>query len=481
MAGGTWTRIGADEAKRFANETLLSNARTLPVVAVTTPPTEQHAWIDPDRLAADLAGRATVVLLETGDATWSLSAALPKRLDVYGGAARIWWPGLTRDSDPFDHVLLLIRDERDAEKARERILSAILGGDAGAGRWSSSSASRPVPQRSAARPRHDRAAKMAMPDPWRRIAEEYQLGDVVPARVFRLEPRYALVELLPDAGVMVPLAEIDYTWVRDPAEVLTVGERVNVELLELDPEARRGIASIKRALHASPREGIALRPGGPPYLGVESVEENDAHLRRALQREREVNRKQAEELEAAVDDRQRLAQQCEDLKQQAATARKELKGMEDRMRVLEAQMAAQLDPLASEVSFLAAVRVEYARRFDESDRYRYPLLKMRAGRYFLESVRNLQGIDVDKMIEVCTQVACNRAREIPGRFVHELTEGTGGRPMVRPSDGAKAWRCALQVGSPSARRLHWWNIPQKDGATVEFASVAVHDEFSIPG
>ena len=80
----------------------------------------------------------------------------------------------------------------------------------------------------------------------------------------------------------------------------------------------------------------------------------------------------------------------------------------------------------------------------------------------------------------CAQVACNRAHEIQGRFVHELTEGVAGRSTVRQSDGAKAWRCALQVGSPSARRLHWWSIPQKDGVTIEFASVAVHDEFSIP-
>jgi predicted RNA-binding protein with RPS1 domain len=474
-----WTRIGADEAKPFATENLLSSSRTLPVVAITTPPGEQHPLIDPDQLAKELAGKATVVLLETGEATWALSAALPKRLDVYGGAARIWWPGLTRESDPFDHVLLLIRDERSAANVHERILSAILGGDAEAGRWSQTRPPQSMAPRAAPQPRRDRAVKVVAPDPWRRIAEEYQPGDVVPARVFRLDPRFALVELLPGAGVMVPLAEIDYTWVRDPSEVLTVGERVNVQLLELDPTNRRGLASIKRALLATPRAGIALRPGDPPYLGAETVEETDAQLRRAVQREREVSAKQAEELEAALDDRQRLAQQCEELKVQASTARKELKSAEDRIRFLEAQ-AAELDPLASETSFLAAVRVEYARRFDEADRQRYPLQKMRVGRSFLESVRNLHGIDIDKVVEVCAQVACNRAHEIQGRYVHELTEGVAGRSTLRSTDGAKAWRCALQVGSPSARRLHWWSIPQKDGATIEFASVAVHDEFSIP-
>jgi len=64
--------------------------------------------------------------------------------------------------------------------------------------------------------------------------------------------------------------------------------------------------------------------------------------------------------------------------------------------------------------------------------------------------------------------------------VHELTEGVAGRSTIRSFDGAKAWRCALQVGSLFARRLHWWSIAQKDGATIEFASVAVHDEFTTP-
>lgn len=479
MNDGTWTRLGADEAKQFASETLLSSSRTLPVVAITTSSGVLHPLIDPDRLAQELAGKATVVLLETGEATWALSAALPRRLDVYGGAARIWWPGLTRESDPFDHVLLLIRDEHSAASVHSRILSAILDGDTEAGKWNQGRPPRPVAPREAPDPQRDRAVKVAAPDPWRRIAEVYQPGDVVPARVFRLDPRFALVELLPGAGVMVPLAEIDYTWVRDPAEVLTVGERVNVQLLELDPAGRRGLASIKRALLATPREGIALRPGDLPYVAAESVEETDAHLRRAVQREREVNARQAEELEAALDDRRRLAQQCEELKGQASAARKDLKGAEDRIRILEAQ-AAELDPLASETSFLAAVRVEYARRFDEADRQLYPLQKMRVGRSFLERARNLHGIDIDKVIEVCAQVACNRAHEIQGRFVHELTEGVAGRSTVRQSDGAKAWRCALQVGSPSARRLHWWSVSQKDGATIEFASVAVHDDYSIP-
>ena len=132
-------------------------------------------------------------------------------------------------------------------------------------------------------------------------------------------------------------------------------------------------------------------------------------------------------------------------------------------------------------AFLAAVRVEYARRFEEADRQQYPLARMRVGGSFLDSARALEGVDVAKVVEVCARVAAGRAHEIQGRAVHELTDGVGGRAIVRTSDGAKAWRCALQVGSPSARRLHWWAIPQPDGQVVEFARVAVHDDYSMPG
>jgi len=306
------------------------------------------------------------------------------------------------------------------------------------------------------------------------------VGDVVPGRVFRIDPRYVLVELLPGAGVRVPLAEIDYTWVRDPAEILKVGERVNIELLELDPPAGRGIGSIKRALLAPPRAGVSLRPGEAPYFGSEGAEENEAHLRRALQRDQETLRAQSEELESALDDRQRLAKHNEELKQQCASLRKELRSAEDRLEAMEARVAGDLDPLASENAFLAAVRVEHARRCDEADRSRYPLVRMRVGRDFLASLRALESLDVGKVVEVCAQVASGRAHEIPGRAVHELTDGGTERSIVRLSDKAKAWRCALQLGSPSARRLHWWIVPGTGGASIEFTRVVVHDDFSIP-
>jgi hypothetical protein len=167
---------------------------------------------------------------------------------------------------------------------------------------------------------------------------------------------------------------------------------------------------------------------------------------------------------------------------QISDLRRQLRSREDRLRTIESRSRGDVDPTSSETAFLAAVRIDHARRFNESDRHRYPLRRMRVGREFLARLRAIDGVPIEKVVEVCAQVACLRAHEIPGREVHELRAGPAGAPaVVRKRDGAKAWRCSLQDGTPSARRLHWWDVPGPDGRTIEFASVAVHDDFSIPG
>ncbi|HVS20057.1 MAG TPA: hypothetical protein VMT18_15745 [Planctomycetota bacterium] len=65
--------------------------------------------------------------------------------------------------------------------------------------------------------------------------------------------------------------------------------------------------------------------------------------------------------------------------------------------------------------------------------------------------------------------------------MHQIRAGSRGTTSRSSSgDGAQAWRCALQENTPSARRLHWWIVPGEGGATIEFASVDVHDGFGIP-
>lgn len=480
-----WRLVPAAEVAAFAAD-LLSPTRTRPVVAITTK--SGRPTLDPGALGERIRTLADVALLETGDATWALSEALPSRLDVYGGAVRIWWPGLGETSDPYDHPLLFIFSESDAAQVQRRVVAAICDGDRKAGRfgpWTGSTAKAAPPAAKTARAAASAPPVMAEPvepparlaaplDAWRRLSEVYQVADVVRGRVCRIEDGYVLVEVIPGAALLAPKAELDWSYPRHPSELFRLGERVKAKILALEPDRRRGTVSIKQAYASQVLPPVTLAPDQPPFLS----DEDGATEPAADEGQAEQLR---QELESALADRSELMKRLKAANEQAADSRKALRSAEDRLRELELRANGELDPTISENGFLAAVRVEYARRMNESDRQRYPLCRMRVGREFLERVRELDGVPVEKVVEVCAQVACSRAHELPAREVHELRGGAPGAPgYVRTSDGAKAWRCSLQDGTPSARRLHWWDIPRKDGRTIEFASVAVHDDYSIP-
>ena len=52
----------------------------------------------------------------------------------------------------------------------------------------------------------------------------------------------------------------------------------------------------------------------------------------------------------------------------------------------------------------------------------------------------------------------------------------------RSRGGAQAWRCALQIKTSSARRLHWWGAPGGPGGdeVIELAHVGTHDDLTFP-
>lgn len=103
-----------------------------------------------------------------------------------------------------------------------------------------------------------------------------------------------------------------------------------------------------------------------------------------------------------------------------------------------------------------------------------PLGEFRLGPGFLDSLDALEGADPQNVAEVVCHVVAGRAHQLHGLQVHQLRQSLGGDTAQRVrSDGAKAWRCAVQVNTPSARRLHWRVLP--DGS-VELDRVSVHDD-----
>ena len=116
------------EVADWVSGVLFDEHRRVPVVAVTTPHASRRTWVSPEALEQTLGAEAEVVCLETGDATWELTDAMPPRLDAYGGAVRIWWPGLRADSDPYDHRLYFVRSPEEATEVFAAVVRAVQEG-----------------------------------------------------------------------------------------------------------------------------------------------------------------------------------------------------------------------------------------------------------------------------------------------------------------------------------------------------------------
>lgn len=86
---------------------LLSDLRRLPVVVLSAYARGEPNLIDPIQLARNLAGVAVVVKANDPEVTLDLTDEIGRQLSCFNGAARIYWPGFSRSSDPHSHRLFL--------------------------------------------------------------------------------------------------------------------------------------------------------------------------------------------------------------------------------------------------------------------------------------------------------------------------------------------------------------------------------------
>jgi small subunit ribosomal protein S1 len=93
--------------------------------------------------------------------------------------------------------------------------------------------------------------KQLQKDPWEEIAERYPVGMKVKGTVTRLTDYGAFVKLEPEINGLVHLSEIAHHKVADPADVLKIGEKLDVQVINIEPDERRIGLSIKALLPIS--------------------------------------------------------------------------------------------------------------------------------------------------------------------------------------------------------------------------------------
>lgn len=90
----------------------------------------------------------------------------------------------------------------------------------------------------------------------------------------------------------------------------------------------------------------------------------------------------------------------------------------------------------------------------------------------------MSGVTETKVADAVFEIVTGLAPQLNGREVHRLRSGMGGDDPIRTrADGAVAWRASLQVKTASARRIHYWALPNQ---RIELARIALHDDYGHP-
>lgn len=88
--------------------------------------------------------------------------------------------------------------------------------------------------------------KAALANPWEEIKDELEVGDTITVTVSNFESYGAFVDLGNDIEGLLHISEISWNKnVKNPKELLTLGEEVNVEVIELDVDKKRLRVSLK--------------------------------------------------------------------------------------------------------------------------------------------------------------------------------------------------------------------------------------------
>lgn len=100
--------------------------------------------------------------------------------------------------------------------------------------------------------------KALQPGPWDTVADKIAVGDEIDGTVRRLTDFGAFVEVLPGVEGLVHVSQISWDHVNQPSDVLKVGQKLHMKVLNVDPADKRLGLSIK-ALTKNPHENEAKK------------------------------------------------------------------------------------------------------------------------------------------------------------------------------------------------------------------------------
>ena len=84
------------------------------------------------------------------------------------------------------------------------------------------------------------------PNPWPEIAKKYPVGSIVKGRVYNITDFGAFVEIERGIDGLLHISNISYKPIKHPAEVLRKGQKLELQVLEIDPENKKISLGLKQ-------------------------------------------------------------------------------------------------------------------------------------------------------------------------------------------------------------------------------------------
>jgi ribosomal protein S1 len=101
--------------------------------------------------------------------------------------------------------------------------------------------------------------RQVLPDPWSTIRESYHNGQRMKVVVNRVVQSGAFVKLPEGAEAFIPVSEMSHKRINKPSDVVNVGDEVEVQVIELRPEERRMVLSMRALLPFEIRDPVSKR------------------------------------------------------------------------------------------------------------------------------------------------------------------------------------------------------------------------------
>ncbi|MEW6448106.1 MAG: bifunctional 4-hydroxy-3-methylbut-2-enyl diphosphate reductase/30S ribosomal protein S1 [Bacillota bacterium] len=114
--------------------------------------------------------------------------------------------------------------------------------------------------------------KQVIPNPWDLAEEKYPVNSLVEAKVVRLVPFGAFVELEPGVEGLIHISHFADWHVAKPEDILTEGERITVRVLSIDSAGRRIRLSLREAVRARDELWGGTKAAGEPVAAGDETE-----------------------------------------------------------------------------------------------------------------------------------------------------------------------------------------------------------------